>query len=284
MDEAGEDSKPKYLNELFILLRVVLHCPDLTELKGSSPIAIATSTTSTTTAAAPAAACIVDPQLLESFKASLAAFTAKGLGKQKDLKKSHLMLARSLGVAIDETMTVTNESCPKKQPAASVATTSTSQSNGLKEPAVMTIKPKKSKRPADKEKKETKQRRMAASAEGFVSDTVFTQIEMAVDDELEEAESVAAQEQVGGEKRKERGRRKDKMKGTDTNGNQVPDEKTVPADVNETKKSKKIKKMKKPGQHEERDEKNDSVVVVVTDQHPAATDGKTLLLLLLLLS
>ena len=234
VEEAGSDSKPKYLNELFILLRVVVHCPELAKLKGSA------SSSSTCSLGGG------DAQLWEPFKAALAAFTVKGLGKQKDLKKSHSMLARLLGLALDETITSGESAAGSKKKNKKKSLDAKSilvggQSNGTKEATsgsggggVMATK-KKSKRSGDKEKKEAKARRMAASAEGFVNDVTFAHVDMDVD-VAPEAEAIVAQEQVD-----ERKKRHKEMKGTDTNGNQVEKKKTSSSSV-ENEKSKKKKK------------------------------------------
>lgn len=187
VDEAGADSKPKYLNELFILLRVVLQSSDFGKLKGDE-----------------------GSKLWEPLKESLAAFTSKGLGKQKDLKKSHSMLAKLLGLALDEPMTTVVKAVVTSRPVDIAG-----QSNGLKEVVVTTKK--KSNRPGDKEKKEAKKRRMAASAQGF-GDVTFTQVDMA---DVGPVETMDSHEHVG----------QPKMKGNDTNGNQlemVVDDQTKP--------------------------------------------------------
>lgn len=246
VEEAGSDSKPKYLNELFILLRVVLLCPEVAKLKGSSA------------SAAGGVGAGDDAQLWEPFKAALTVFTAKGLGKQKDLKKNHSLLARLMGLALDETITA------PVQAAVPSATTKSSSSSSLKEDrtaaksttangskaagesgdgsgVMTTTKKPKSNRPGDKEKKEAKKRRMTASAEGF-SDVTFAQVDMDIDvapEVNDEAEPLVAQEVVGDRKKRNKGTGKSAAGIQDTNGNQVESLQEVKEE-----KSKKKKKTK----------------------------------------
>lgn len=223
VEEAGNDSKPKYLNELFILLRVVLLCPEVAKLRGS---AVGTD----------------DGQLWKPFKEALTLFTAKGLGKQKDLKKNHSMLARLMGLALDEIEPVQITSGGSLAKRSLPEAKSTKTANGSKGGETTTRKPK-SNRFGDKEKKEAKKRRMTASAEGF-GDVTFAQVDMDIDVSPEaeaSAASVVAQQKVGDRKKK---RRKDSEMTAeashDTNGNQVDDV--------ETKSKKDKKKSKKKNQ------------------------------------
>ena len=189
MEDADTNSKPKYLNELFILLRVVLHSPDLEKLKGSAEAENA--------------------QLWAPFKGSLAAFAAKGLAKHKDVKKSLTVLARLLGLSPDDMMTMANN-CKQTD-----VTDGTETKETLAEEAeVEEVRQKKTKRLGDKKKKEAKQRRMAATSEGFqpVALTSFAQLDTddaEADEPLETAES------------HRKSAKAKKMKATDTNGNQV---------------------------------------------------------------
>jgi hypothetical protein len=217
VEEAGSDSKPKYLNELFILLRVVLLRPEVAKLKGSASVGSA--------------------QLWDPFKAALTVFTAKGLGKQKDLKKNHTALARLMGLALDETITAaaggpstTTKSSLKKdttRTAAAGAKSTTKNIGAAGESGIVvgsvmtTTKKTKSNRPGDKEKKEAKKRRMTASAEGFTNDVTFAQVDIDIDVAPEDDDEVV-QEVVGDRKK----RRKDSKKTMtesheNTNGNQV---------------------------------------------------------------
>lgn len=257
MEEAGSEStKPKYLNELFILLRVVLLCPEVAKLKGSSA------------SASPAGAVGTgdDAQLWEPFKAALTVFTAKGLGKQKDLRKNHSLLARRMGLALDETITApvraaaaaggpsttTKSSSSSSLKGGKVGTAAKStRANGSKaaaaeggESGVMTTTKKpKSNRPGDKEKKEAKMRRMTASAEGF-TDVTFAQVDMDIDvspegNDNEPEPLLVAQEVVG--HRKKRSKETGKLTAgiQNTNGNQVESLVEVKEEKSKKKKTKK---------------------------------------------
>ena len=145
MEEAGSDSNPKYLNELFILLQVVLLCQEVAKLKCFSSASVGRA------------------QLWDPFKAALTVFTAKGLGKQKDLKKNHTALARLMGLALDETITAaadgpstTTKSSLKKDTTRTAAKSTTKTNGAMGESgvgSVMTTTTKmESNRPGDKEK------------------------------------------------------------------------------------------------------------------------------------
>ena len=149
MEEAGSDSNPKYLNELFILLQVVLLCQEVAKLKCFSSASVGRA------------------QLWDPFKAALTVFTAKGLGKQKDLKKNHTALARLMGLALDETITAaadgpsttTKSSLKKDTTRTTAAAKSTTKNNGstgesgvVVGSVMTTTKKTKSNRPGDKEK------------------------------------------------------------------------------------------------------------------------------------
>jgi hypothetical protein len=151
VEEAGSDSKPKYLNELFILLRVVLLRPEVAKLKGSASVGSA--------------------QLWDPFKAALTMFTARGLGKEKDLKKNHMALARLMGLVLDETITAaaggpstTTKSSLKKDTTRTAAKSTTKNNGAAGESGVgsvmTTTKKTKSNRPRDKVNKEAKKRPM----------------------------------------------------------------------------------------------------------------------------
>ncbi|XP_045035589.1 myb-binding protein 1A-like protein [Daphnia magna] len=234
VEEAGSDSKPKYLNELFILLRVVLLCPEVAKLRGGSPTSGGVGTD--------------DGEPWKPFKDALTVFTAKGLGKQKDLKKNHSMLARLMGLALDEIepaqacggggskRLTSSSSSPEADGAKSTKTTT----NGSKAGEMATKKKLKSNRPGDKEKKEAKKRRMTASGEGFGGVT-FAQVDMDIDvaPEAEPSSSVVAKEKVGERKKRRKDSETMKAGSHDTNGNQVEQE------VGEEEKGAKSKKEKK---------------------------------------
>ncbi|XP_057372499.1 myb-binding protein 1A-like protein [Daphnia carinata] len=234
VEEAGSDSKPKYLNELFILLRVVLLCPEVAKLREDSPTSGGVGTD--------------DGELWKPFKDALAVFTAKGLGKQKDLKKNHSMLARLMGLALDEiepaqpcsggSKRLTSSSSPEADGAKSTKTTT----NGSKAAEMTTKKKMKSNRPGDKEKKEAKKRRMTASGEGF-GDVTFAQVDMDIDvaPEAEPSSSVVAQEKIGERKKRHKDSETMKAGSHDTNGNQVEHE-VVKGAKEANSKKKKLKK------------------------------------------
>lgn len=265
VEEAGSEStKPKYLNELFILLRVVLLCPEVAKLKGSSASASAAGGVGT------------GAQLWEPFKAALTVFTAKGLGKQKDLRKNHSLLARLMGLALDETITAPVRAAAAGGPSTTTKSSSSSSSlkdgkvgtaakstraNGSKaaaaaggESGVMTTRKKpKSNRPGDKEKKEAKKRRMTASAEGF-TDVTFAQVDMDIDvppevNDNEPEPPLVAQEVVGHRKKRSKETGKSTAGIQNTNGNQV--ESLVEVKEEKSKKKKKTKKNDKSLQDEE---------------------------------
>ena len=216
MEEAGSDSNPKYLNELFILLQVVLLCQEVAKLKCFSSASVGRA------------------QLWDPFKAALTVFTAKGLGKQKDLKKNHTALARLMGLALDETITAaaggpfsTKSSLKKDTTRTTAAAKSTTKNNGstgesgvVVGSVMTTTKKTKSNRPGDKEKKEAKKRRMTASAEGFTNDVTFAQVDIDIDVAPEDDEVV---QEVVGDRKKRRKDSKKTMTGShkNTNGNQV---------------------------------------------------------------
>ncbi|KAI9561474.1 hypothetical protein GHT06_012432 [Daphnia sinensis] len=231
VEEAGSDSKPKYLNELFMLLRVVLLCPEVAKLSSLPTTSGGVGTD--------------DGQLWKPFKDALTAFTAKGLGKQKDLKKNHSMLARLMGLALDE-IEPAQAACSggskrlTSSPEADGAkSTKTLTTNGSKAGEMATKKKTKSNRAGDKEKKEAKKRRMTASGEGFGGVT-FAQVDMDIDvaPEAEPSSSVVAQEKVGERKKRRKDSETMKAGSHDTNGNQVEQE-VVEEATSKKKKSKK---------------------------------------------
>jgi hypothetical protein len=259
VEEAGSEStKPKYLNELFILLRVVLLCPEVAKLKGSSASASPAGGVGTGD----------DAQLWEPFKAALTVFTAKGLGKQKDLRKNHSLLARRMGLALDETITAPVRATAAAGGRSTTTKSSSSSSSSLKggkvgtaakstrangskaavaaegESGVMTTTKKpKSNRPGDKEKKEAKKRRMTASAEGF-TDVTFAQVDMDIDvppevNDNEPESPLVAQEVVGHRKKRSKETGKSTAGIQNTNGNQVESLVEVKEEKSKKKKTKK---------------------------------------------
>lgn len=227
------------MNELFILLRVVLLCPEVAKLRGGSPTSGGVGTD--------------DGEPWKPFKDALTVFTAKGLGKQKDLKKNHSMLARLMGLALDEIepaqacggggskRLTSSSSSPEADGAKSTKTTT----NGSKAGEMATKKKLKSNRPGDKEKKEAKKRRMTASGEGFGGVT-FAQVDMDIDvaPEAEPSSSVVAKEKVGERKKRRKDSETMKAGSHDTNGNQVEQE-VVEEEKGAKSKKEKKKKLKK---------------------------------------
>uniref|UniRef100_A0A0P6EY25 Myb-binding protein 1A n=1 Tax=Daphnia magna TaxID=35525 RepID=A0A0P6EY25_9CRUS len=269
VEEAGSDSKPKYLNELFILLRVVLLCPEVAKLRGGSPTSGGVGTD--------------DGEPWKPFKDALTVFTAKGLGKQKDLKKNHSMLARLMGLALDEIepaqacggggskRLTSSSSSPEADGAKSTKTTT----NGSKAGEMATKKKLKSNRPGDKEKKEAKKRRMTASGEGFGGVT-FAQVDMDIDvaPEAEPSSSVVAKEKVGERKKRRKDSETMKAGSHDTNGNQVEQEVVEEVKGAKSKKEKK-KKLKKKDKNSV-EEVSEDVPTAAEDASAGSTTPKKL--------
>ncbi|KZS17796.1 Myb-binding protein 1A [Daphnia magna] len=269
VEEAGSDSKPKYLNELFILLRVVLLCPEVAKLRGGSPTSGGVGTD--------------DGEPWKPFKDALTVFTAKGLGKQKDLKKNHSMLARLMGLALDEIepaqacggggskRLTSSSSSPEADGAKSTKTTT----NGSKAGEMATKKKLKSNRPGDKEKKEAKKRRMTASGEGFGGVT-FAQVDMDIDvaPEAEPSSSVVAKEKVGERKKRRKDSETMKAGSHDTNGNQVEQE-VVEEEKGAKSKKEKKKKLKKKDKNSV-EEVSEDVPTAAEDASAGSTTPKKL--------
>lgn len=217
----------------------MLLCPEVAKLRGGSPTSGGVGTD--------------DVELWKPFKDALTVFTAKGLGKQKDLKKNHSMLARLMGLALDEIepaqacggggskRLTSSSSSPEADGAKSTKTTT----NGSKAGEMATKKKLKSNRPGDKEKKEAKKRRMTASGEGFGGVT-FAQVDMDIDvaPEAEPSSSVVAKEKVGERKKRRKDSETMKAGSHDTNGNQVEQE-VVEEEKGAKSKKEKKKKLKK---------------------------------------
>lgn len=145
------DMKPKYFNELFILLRVVFECPELSHLKDSS-------------------------ELWEPLKEALASFLQTSVAKQKELRKSCGALTRLLNVAdklpSQGLRSTSDPTAEKSNPV---------QVNGVRDKAPVPSK-KRTKHAGNKEKKEAKRRRMALSAEGLASEPVFSHADIEIDE------------------------------------------------------------------------------------------------------
>lgn len=158
-------AKPKYLNELFVLLRVVFQCPELASLKDSVA-------------------------LWEPLKGAIAAFATTGLSKQKDLKKSFTTLVRLFGVTVSSVPAlVAQQGQSSKAPVRKLEVAQTNGGKNEKQPAAGPSKKRTKRDVIEKEKKEAKKRRMEASSEGLAADAVFSRVDVEVADAAE-AESV----------------------------------------------------------------------------------------------
>lgn len=155
--------KPKYLNELFILLRVIFNCPELADCKGFS-------------------------ELWEPLKGALALFLPTNLAKQKELKSNCLAFARLL----DVTPTLLSGGKNQKQIPNSHSHSESSdpiQLNGKSENLEAPVpnsaahtKKRSKKHTGEKEKKEAKKRRMTAFADGLKADPVFSHVDVDMDE------------------------------------------------------------------------------------------------------
>merc|ERR1712071_457126 len=94
VEEAAKDSKPKYLTDLFTLLRVMYQCPVLVKLDGAK-------------------------ELWQPLQTALPLLPSRGVVKQKELKRSFTALARVLQIAhtipSDEPDAVATKEKPKKK-------------------------------------------------------------------------------------------------------------------------------------------------------------------------
>merc|ERR1712071_107064 len=148
VEEAAKDSKPKYLTDLFTLLRVMYQCPVLVKLDGAK-------------------------ELWQPLQTALPLLPSRGVVKQKELKRSFTALARVLQIAhtipSDEPDTVVTTEAPVS------ATKDDSIADTVTDAVDTKEKPKKKKSKnsfeGSKDRSEAKKRRLAAAAEGVVDVT-----------------------------------------------------------------------------------------------------------------
>jgi len=147
LEEADKDCKPKYLTELFILLRVMYQCPIVVKLDNFK-------------------------QLWAPIKKALPSLLSKGAVKAKELKKSFTTLARvletSINIPVDEAEAIAT-------PAPTVVKAMDEKVANLDSTAKTNKKNKKQRNSLEnvKERIESKKRRIAAATEG-VGDMIFT--------------------------------------------------------------------------------------------------------------
>jgi len=178
LEEADKDAKPKYLTELFILLRVMYQCPIIVKLDDFK-------------------------QLWEPVKTALPSLLSKGAVKAKELKKSFTTLARVMEVSLD---IPASEAVVTTTTAATVEVASTADVDVKEKPA------KKKQRKSlekNKERTEAKKRRIAAAAEG-VGDMTFAVAGF--------AEEVTAEEESVQEPKKKKKKKEKPAKEAVTNG------------------------------------------------------------------